>query len=97
MSLEDTKDGLEVINRLLIVIPILTILLGGPAWLFAVHHNLPVFRIFNSDSLVLNMLLALFITSFCALDWVIMITLALTSFLHANSNIKWVVRSRRAW
>ena len=97
MTSVDSKDGLEVINRLIIVIPILTIILGCPGAIFAVHYNLPVFRFLNFLPPGLNVLVIVYISHSLCLDWTFVITLVLTILIHVNSNSKWILRSRRAW
>ena len=97
MSLEDTKDGLEILNRIIVLIPVLTIVIGFPGGLFAVHNNLPVFRLVNFNHFGLTLLEVLVITASLCLDWTFVITLSLTVLLHANSTSKWIIRSRRAW
>ena len=97
MSLADTKDGLEIINRIIILIPILTVVIGFPSGIFAVHNNLPVFRLINLGHFELTFLEVLVITASLCLDWTFVISLALTVLLHANSTSKWIIRSRRAW
>ena len=97
VDLEETKDGLEGINRLFIAIAILTIALGCPGMLFAINYNLPVFRFFNFHHIGLNVLLVLFIMANLCLDWTFVVTLVLTILIHANCNSRWTLRSRQAW
>ena len=97
ISLEDTKDGLEIINRIIVVVAILTIVMSIPGAVFALHYNLPVFRLMNLGHLGLNFLQVVFVTSCLCLDWTFVISLSLTVLLHANSTSKWIIRSRRAW
>ena len=97
MSLEDKKDGLEIINRVIVVIAILTIVMLIPGGVFALHYNLPVFRLVNFGHLGITFLQVVFVTASLSLDWAFVITLSLTVLLHANSTSKWIIRSRRAW
>ena len=97
MSLADTKDGLEIINRIAVVIPILTVVIGFPSGIFAVHNNLPVFRLVNLGHFGLTFFEVLVITASLCLDWILVISLSLTIMIHGNSTSKWIIRSRRAW
>ena len=97
ISLEDTKDGLEIINRTIVVIAILTIVMGLPGAVFAIHNDLPVFRLLNFGHLGLTFLQVVFATACLCLDWTFVISLSLTVLLHTNSTSKWIIRSRRAW
>jgi hypothetical protein len=91
------KDGLERITWIISKFQVLTAAVMFPSFLYCIHYNLPLFRFFNLDSILLTSLISGLLSMIGISDLVLAIPATFAIFIHLNVTAICLEKLREAW
>ena len=80
----EDKDGLELLTKIFIIIPPLSLVTGIPGILLAIHSNLPFFRHFNTGHFGVSLLATIVLAYMYTVDWIVVGTMCNIILIGTN-------------
>ena len=94
---ETGRDGLESLIKILVLVPVLTILLGWPSGIWATHNNVTYFRFLNGGHFLYTVAIISHICIMYTVDWVLSLIVVLSIIFHFSSTSIWLIKAQKLW